>query len=681
MSDTDTSPLPDMIDDHSAPSMRRKKRRRRRSSRSRMLRRVRTRLDRVNWKITLILVIGVIAAIVLVGVIIAMNSQERIETSWDGLSRVWTGIGGKPGTDLTLQDFERLQLAVHDMRASLAAARQQTIFLRPLTFASADLDASLEALSAAEQMTLAAEDILAGMEPTIFFLTAGEEDEAVGGQLSSGERLVELLNLGRGRFVNAEKHLDNAEATINGLDKAEISQELLIAVNGLAQYQQELRDITQMLQASPELLTEVLGLNEPKTYLVLAQNNDELRPSGGYLSTYGYITIRNGRVVNYDYSPTTANSPNPPPEEYVTNVTIPHWWIQYGKPLYAAWDGSWYVDFPATAEMAAWYYDTGGNPGSPVDGVIAIDLIGFEYLIAELDTVYIEAYDVDISADNFRALTYEIRVQPRGGDLAHKQFVSAVYRQILADWQGVDQEKSVKMRGAALQALQEKHIMVYFTDPELNEAAEVLGWSGHQKPAVDNDYLLVAEANMGNKANRSVQRMWTYDVEIRADGTLLSRAAIAYDYPDRIAALDPAVHPNNGDLDYSSIVQIFVPVNSILLNTTNLRLDPTIVNGDTHTTFVARVKVDYNANERISLTYETPVLVEAFGPYRRYELVLQKQPGALPEQVNVQVTLPVGATVIDTNPEPVASYRLEQRILEFKVTLDRDQRIEVIFTQ
>ncbi|MCD4686445.1 MAG: DUF4012 domain-containing protein, partial [Anaerolineae bacterium] len=476
-----------------------------------MLRRVRTRLDRLNVKIAVILVLGGIAAIILIGVIIAMNSQDQLDTSWDGLSRVWTSIGDKPGTELTLQDFERLQVAVHDMSSSLTSARQQTVFLRPLTFASADLEASLEALDAVQEMTLAAQDILAGMEPTIFFLTQGEEEETVGAQLSSGERLVELLSLGRGRFVSAQRHLDDAKETIDGLDRAEISEDLLIAVNGLTQYHQDLSDITQMLQTSPALLTEILGLNEPKTYLVLAQNSDELRPSGGYLSTYGYLTIRNGRVVSYDYSPTTATSPNPPPAEYVSNVTIPHWWIQYRQPLYAAWDGSWYVDFPATAEMAAWYYDAGGNPASPVDGVIAVDLIGFEYLIAELDAVYVEPYDADISVDSFRAMTYEIRVGPEG-DLAHKRFVSTVYRQIMADWQGVDQEQSVAMRGAALQALQEKHIMVYFTDPALNAAAEVLGWSGHQTPAIENDYLLVAEANMGNKANRSVQRLWTYDV-------------------------------------------------------------------------------------------------------------------------------------------------------------------------
>ena len=67
---------------------------------------------------------------------------------------------------------------------------------------------------------------------------------------------------------------------------------------------------------APDLLTTALGLDNPQTYLVLSQNSDELRPSGGFLSTYGWLSIRNGRVENYDYSPSTADSPHPPPDRW-----------------------------------------------------------------------------------------------------------------------------------------------------------------------------------------------------------------------------------------------------------------------------------------------------------------------------------------------------------------------------
>ncbi len=678
MSDLETPSIPEMAESQEPVRERRKRRRRRRQPR--VVRRLWQRLQRTNWKIAALMIVGAIAAIVMLGLIVAFSTRTQLENAWDGLSRVWTTVSNKPGTELTLSDFERLQVAVTDMRSSLASAQRQTLILRPITFVNADLAVSLEALDAAEELTLAAQDIMAGIEPALFFLTEGESEETVSSQLSSAERLVELLQLGRGRFASAETHLTAAQEIIDGLDRAEVSSTLFVAVDGLARYHAQLQDINRMFQDSPGLLDEALGLNRPKTYLVLAHNSDELRPSGGYLSTYGWVTVSNGRIINYDYHATTPTSPNPPPASYASEIELPAWWVQFNNPIYAAWDGSWYADFPSTAQMAAWYYDQGGNPGSPVDGAIAIDIVGFEYLLNELDAVYVEGFDKTITAANFRDETYLIRRERAGqGDL-HKEFVAAVYRAILSEWQAVDSEQSIAMRGAALQALQEKHIMVYFTDDGLNDAVELLGWAGQQKPATANDYLMVVETNMGNKANRSVIRQWTYDVEIRPDGTLSSRAAVNYDYSDRIASQDPAVHPSNGSIDYSSLVQVFVPANSTLQDT-NARFEPALVEGAQHMTFITRVLVNYNSSERLIMRYETPALVERYGDYRVYRLVLQKQPGTMAELVNVQVTLPPGAALIDSDPEPVASYTLEQRILEFRITLTTDQEIEIIFTE
>jgi len=392
------------------------------------------------------------------------------------------------------------------------------------------------------------------------------------------------------------------------------------------------------------------------------------------------MTVRNGRLVDYGYNPTTSTSPNPPPARLASEVQVPTWWIQYAQPIYAAWDSSWYVDFPSTARMAAWYYDNGDNPHSPVDGVIGIDMVGFEYLLKGLGQVVVPEYNEAVTVDNFREVIYRIRAEGQG-ELEHKRFLAALYGEILSAWQSADQQTGIEVRGALLRALQEKHIMIYFTDNSLNRAIDVLGWSGKQNPGTANDYLQVVDANLGNKANRSVIRQVTYDVEIMADGTLRSRTAIAYDYSARVAEKDPAVRPEHGSVNYNSILQVFVPANSVLTGTNNLRFEPTVVTSGTHTDLVARVGVEYNQSERFQFSYTTPALVERLGPYRRYKLVLQKQPGTLSELANVQITLPASARTIHTSPKPAASYSLEQPILEFRLDLTTDREIEIIYTQ
>lgn len=676
MTDTGSPLLPELLETHQEQI--RHRHRRRRSGRFRWFRRLKRRISRYNVGVAIIMIAGFAAAVLMGALILSMNARSQVDSSWQGLSRIWSAVNNKPGTELTLADFDRLRAGVRDLISSLGSARRQTSFLRPLTFASEDLEVQLKALDAAHEIALAANDMLTGAQPVLFFLTGGEESESVTTQLSSAERVVELLRLGRGRFLSAGQHLDTAQDMLDRLGLATISADLLVTVDGLVDYHRQLTDINGMLIDSPDLLTDALGVVDTKTYLILSQNSDELRPSGGYVSTYGWMTVRAGRIVEYNYSPTTETSPNPPPAALASEVELPDWWIKYQDPIYAAWDGSWYADFPSTARMAAWYYDQGGNPHSPVDGVIAMDIVGFEYLLQALESVYVPEYDLTVTPETFRTAVYDIRAAGEG----HKRFIAAVYRQILNDWQAVDRDKSVEMRGAALRALQEKHIMIYFPGHDaLNQAMDVFGWSGAQKAGTLNDYLMVAEANLGNKANRSVIRQLTYDVEILPDGALQSRLSVAYDYSARVAETDPAVAPEHGDINYRSLVQVFVPANSTLTGTTNLRGEPVVVAWPEHMSFVTYARIDYNHSERYQFSYTTPVLVEQVGPYQRYRLVLQKQPGMLSEWANVQVALPPGASAVFTSPQPAASYSLEQPILEFRVELLTDKEIEIVYTQ
>lgn len=633
------------------------------------------------WRV-LMLTVLIMAIVVGVGqTVLIADAANNLQNSYRSLNRVMNSLGGKAGTELTLNDFNRLNSSLNEVSRGLAGMQQRTRLVAPLTTLNPDWAIMLDSLEAGRALTAAGQRMLAGIEPTIFFMVAGQDDGALAGGISSGERVVELLTIGRGQFINAAEHLERARGILDRMDLTGISASLLLQLEDLEAYYQQVADINTLLLDAPELLTQALGLEETQRYLILAQNSDELRPSGGYVSTYGWMTVRNGRILDYSYSPSTVTSPFPPPDDLASEIPIPDWWIQPNRPITAAWDSSWYVDFPSTAAMARWYYNTGNNPQSPVDGVIAIDIYGFEAVMNILGRVRVPGYDVVITPQNFREVVYDIRAFGEG-ELPHKRFVADVYRQIFSDWQTVSEQaqKNADLLGVALEALQQKHIMIYFPDERLSQAMDLLGWSGRQAPAVDHDYLLVADANLGNKSNRSILRQTTYDVQIRPDGTLHGRATIAYDYPARLADQDPAVNPlYHGRLDYGNLLQVFIPAQSSLLATGNLQDRVRTVAQDEHTILVSRVDVRYDDSARFRFEYETPPLIEQIGPYQRYRLLVQKQPGMNNEPVSVQVTLPPGARLIGTSPDPVTTYRLEQLVIEFRLVLDTDQWIEVTF--
>lgn len=655
--------------------------RRRRSSSPRWLRHLKRRLKKVRWRAVILVTAAIIAVLVVGSLALAADSSNRVRASLSSLERVVSSLNNKPRTELTLNDFSRLETSVAEVIGSLQTATRQLGLFRPFGKIDNRLDATLVQLDASLELAQAAQQMLNGLRPTLFFLVSGDDDEQVMAQISSGARVVELLQVGRGSFVRAAEHLTAGRKLIDAIDPQSLTAELILTADNLDSYHAQLTEANTILMNAPELLTAAMGLNEQQSYLILSQNSDELRPSGGYISTFGWMTVRNGRVTGYNYSPTTATSPNPPREDDQRQITLPDWWIRYNRPIYAAWDGSWYADFPSTADMSMWYYNRGNNPHSPVDGVIAIDIIGFEKILAALGSVVVPGYAEVVTPENFRQMVYTIRAEGQS-DLSHKQFISDLYQQIFNDWQNAstDPQTSTRLLGEVLEAIQQKHIMFYFADAQLNEAVNLLGWSGAQQPGRNQDYLLVADANLGNKSNHSIFRQLFYDVDIQTDGTLRSRATVAYDYSDRIASTDPAIDDeHHGPLDYNNLLQVYVPLGSEIESTDNLPQPPRVVNADDHSILVSRVSVAYDTNARFQFTYETPVVVDTIGPYQRYRLVLQKQPGTLGDAANVQITLPANATTIGITPEPAASYNLDRPIVEFRMILETDQTIEIIY--
>ena len=224
--------------------------------------------------------------------------------------------------------------------------------------------------------------------------------------------------------------------------------------------------------------------------------------------------------------------------------------------------------------------------------------------------------------------------------------------------------------------------MMYFSDAQLNNAIDLLGWSGSQAEATDHDYLMVADTNLGNKSNHSIIQNLTYDADIQPDGSISGNTTVSYDYSAQVAKDDPAVDPvnnSNGPIDYSNLMQFFVPAGTNLSNAKNVESTPTVVNNGTNTEFVSRLYIPFDSNQNFQFTYLTRPLVETLGSYKRYRLLVQKQPGTPANALDVQVSLPANATVISTAPKASASYNLERPILEFRTDLSVDRWIEIIY--
>ena len=108
-------------------------------------------------------------------------------------------------------------------------------------------------------------------------------------------------------------------------------------------------------------------------------------------------------------------------------------------------------------------------------------------------------FDTIVNAENFRDSIYSVRAAGEG--LAHKRFLADMYGQVIIAWQNSTIEQRADINRAVLQSLREKHLLLYFVDPELQSFASALEWAGDLNAEPEQDYLMVADANLGNKSS------------------------------------------------------------------------------------------------------------------------------------------------------------------------------------
>ena len=132
----------------------------------------------------------------------------------------------------------------------------------------------------------------------------------------------------------------------------------------------------------------------PRTYLVLVQNEHELRATGGFIAAVGRCLGRRRPFDGFDfddsyalYSDRSTYPPAPlPMQQYM------------GIPLLVMRDANWSPDFPTTAQVARALYAQ--ETGTQVDGVFTVDLNAVKQLIGALGALDVPGADEPITSDN-----------------------------------------------------------------------------------------------------------------------------------------------------------------------------------------------------------------------------------------------------------------------------------------
>jgi len=267
------------------------------------------------------------------------------------------------------------------------------------------------------------------------------------------------------------------------------------------------------------ILLTILGHNEPKRYLFLFQNNHEMRATGGFIGTYGIIKINEGNIsqlfVEGIYNP----------DGQLKERIIPPKPIQKMSATWSMHDANWWPDFPKSAEKVAWFYEKTGGP--TVDGVIALTPPVIEKFLEITGPIEMEEYGITIDSENFVDITqYKVEVDYDKKLNRPKQILADLTPILLEKIFSAPPSQWLEVMQIFNESLEERFILMYFFDYNVQEAVSDMGWSGEILDT-PKDYLMVNNTNIsGMKTDKMVEQNIEHISEIQPDGSIIDEVTI-----------------------------------------------------------------------------------------------------------------------------------------------------------
>lgn len=292
----------------------------------------------------------------------------------------------------------------------------------------------------------------------------------------------------------------------------------------------EIDDVLYLVENTMDAFPSIAGINGKKKYLLLFQNNMELRPGGGFIGSYGLIDVDRGKLGKLRiYDVYDADG------QLTTHVEPPYGLRRYlGAAHWFMRDSNFDPDFLRNGVQAVKFLEM--ETGEKVDGVVAIDTDFLKKMLGVLGGVYVEDYKERVTPENFYMLTQthaEKGFFP--GSTQKKDFLRALLNSILVEVTEGDRVKLLPFAKAVSDSIREKHLLFAFSDIAtqnlftVNDLSSTL-WDGRE--VEENkflDYLGVIDANIGgNKANFYVTKSVMQNAAIDDSGTYKGSTSVTY---------------------------------------------------------------------------------------------------------------------------------------------------------
>lgn len=361
-----------------------------------------------------------------------------------------------------------------------------------------------------------------------------------------------------------------------------------------------------------------------KTFLVLFQNNMELRPGGGYIGTFGIIRTKDGSILDvqtHDLSNFDGRIPDieEPPYPMRETLGIKSWKMR---------DSNFSPDFTENAKKAEYFYKL-GNGEEKLDGVIGVTANVLTTALKTTGPISIEGFPGTYDQEN-AIITLEYQVEKgyvnQGIEQGErKSIMNALAEEILKRISSLSVSQRLELFRTMINDLDRKDIQLYFKDNDLEQLVEKVNWGGKIDQKWKRDYLMAVDANLGAfKSDYYIKRSLEYNVDLAGE---VPKANLRITYQHTAQQKDWMTR------DHLSYLRVYVPEKAWLVSNSESS-DTRFGNEFGKKYFGFIVKVPINSSKTVELEYSLPKeMKDGF-----YDLKIQKQAGVtdVPVKINIQ---------------------------------------------
>jgi len=503
------------------------------------------------------------------------------------------------------------------------------------------------------------------------------------------DALIAQIKQSQPGLLRAQQALEQAKAQRANIKSQQLSPQIRTIIESrIDPAMTQLDQGLSVALAAPGLLGA--GNEGLRTYMLVLQNEDEIRATGGFLTSVGTIVVRDGKIVtmlfedSYDFDDLSKPYPAPPwqLDEYMM------------APIWLLRDSNWSPDFPTAASWIEFLYAY--TRGHSVDGIISITQHTLVRLLETTGPMQVDGYEMPINAENVLEIMRESKIPPEDTNRAEwdrKEFISVLAPLLMDDIMAGQRFSWQDMLQTMTALLDERHILLQFDDPVIARLLAEQGWDGQVKPS-QGDFLMVIDSNIGfSKSSQLVERKFDIEIDLRDLDKPYKHINIEYYNPIKSeqdcgeARVPEEERWYPVSRCYGNYLRVYTPVGSLLTDATphpvpakwtlRNRLVPARVDAldndlDNFSVFGTYFVVPFETRLSTTFSFETPasVLEQKSDGSFRYSLKIQKQPGTFAIPISLRLLFPEGADIVkssrqltDENNTLFGEFRLREDII------------------